>query len=104
MAHIAIKVQKLTLLEAHCTLGHINYTAVKHVISARKITSIEIDDASDSPFCDACAQAKLHHLLFPEKASNRAKNFGECIHTNLWGPTATTSIGGNRIQSTSSMM
>src|ERR1700731_2198789 len=95
-AHVAIKLQKLTLFEAHRTLGHINYAAVKHAVSAGKITGIEIDDTSDSPFCDACAQAKLHCLPFPEKASNRAKNYGERIHTDVWGPTATTSIGGNR--------
>ena len=95
-AHVAIKAQRLTFYEAHRVFGHLNYAAVKHAISTEKVSGIEIEDLDNAPFCDACAQAKPHRLPFPEKASNRAEKFGERIHTDVWGPTATASIGGNR--------
>ena len=95
-ALVAIKPQKLTLYQAHRVFGHVNYAAVRHAISTQKVTGIEIEDTSDAPFCDACAQAKPHRLPFPERASNRAEEYGERIHTDVWGPTATASIGGNR--------
>jgi hypothetical protein len=44
-------------------------------------------------FCDACAQAKPHRKPFPDQASNRATEFGERIHADLWGPASVQSLG-----------
>ena len=84
------------MFEAHRLLGHINYAAVKHSISTGKVRGIELDSTSDAVFCEACAQAKPHRLPFPEKATNRAKAYGERIHANVWGPASLASLGGSR--------
>jgi hypothetical protein len=84
----------MSLHEAHQTLGHISYGAVKHAIKSGVINGIELDDTSDEVFCDACAQAKPHRKPFPQEARTRAKVFGERIHTDLWGPASVASLGG----------
>src|SRR6267154_3594295 len=40
-------------------------------------------------------KAKSAHCPFPKESMRRAKAYGEIIHTDLWGPAQTTSIGGS---------
>ncbi len=80
---------------SHRWLGHISYRAV-HAIASGEITGIEIDKNSEEEFCDACTGAKIHRAPFPDQASNRATEFGERIHADLWGPAQVQSLGGNK--------
>jgi hypothetical protein len=75
--HANIAMQQLSITEAHRT-------------------SITLDDDSEPEFCDACAQAKPHHQSFPEQAQNRAQNFRDRIHADLWGPAKVESIFRSR--------
>src|ERR1700726_3078161 len=58
--HANAATQRLTITEAHRTLGHINVGSVRHAIKTGKITRITLDEDSEFEFCDACAQAKPH--------------------------------------------
>jgi hypothetical protein len=59
------------------------------------IVSIELADTKEV-FCEACAQAKPHRKPFPQQAENRAENFGDLIHMDLWGPASVESINHKR--------
>src|SRR5262245_30941426 len=84
--------QKLSLAQAHKTLGHIHYRAIIDGIRAGNISGIELTD-TEEVFCEPCAQAKPHRKPFPQQAKNRAKEFGERIVMDLWGPASVESIG-----------
>ena len=45
--------------------------------------------------CDACQFGKQSRLSF-RKDKYMSNQYMELIHTNVWGPTRDTSIGGNR--------
>jgi hypothetical protein len=91
-----VAVQKVSLAEAHQIMGHVSHSAVKATIAKGRIVGIVLDDSNSTEFCDACAQAKPHRKLFPKEAKNRAKEFGERIFTDLWGPTSVESLGKKR--------
>src|ERR1700722_825388 len=94
VAHAAVK--NVSLADAHRILGHISYSAVRHLAKIRAVDRLEIDLNSPEEFCEACAQAKPLRKPFPEEASNRAKIFGERLIGDTWGPAQVTSIGSNR--------
>ena len=55
---------------------------------------IDVNLDSKFEFCEACAKAKSAQP-FPKESKTRAKNFGECVHWDLWGPASVKSINGH---------
>ena len=49
---------KMSISEAHRKLGHISYSAIKHVISNGFVTGIKLDSNLKPNFCEACTKAK----------------------------------------------
>jgi hypothetical protein len=45
---------KMSISEAHCKLGHISHTTIKHAISTGQITGIELDMDLKPNFCEPC--------------------------------------------------
>ena len=86
---------KMSISEAHRKLGHISYSAIKHMISNGFITGIELDSNSKPDFCKACAKAKSAQQPFHKESEIRATKYGECVHWDLWGPTAIKSLNGH---------
>ena len=78
---------KMSLSQAHRKLGHILYSAIKHVILQGFITGIELDPESKPDFCDACANCFL-------KNPNREWK-SEQVHWDLWGPATVKSLNRN---------
>jgi GAG-pre-integrase domain len=86
---------KMSITEAHKKLGHIAHSTVKHTITNRLITSIDLDLSSKPDFCEACAKAKSARQPFPKKSDTRAEKFGERVHWDLWGPASIKSLNRN---------
>ena len=82
---------KMSISEAHRKLGHVSCHAIKHAILNGLIAGIELDPNSKPEFCKACAKAKAAHQPFPKESKTRAKNFGEQVHWDLWGPASVQS-------------
>jgi hypothetical protein len=91
----AAAAKKISMRDAHRLLGHISYQAVRHAIKTGAVVGIDVDLSSPEDFCEACAQAKPHRKPFPTEAENRAKEFGERLIGDTWGPAQVRSIGGN---------
>ena len=85
----------MSITEAHRKLGHISISSIKYAISKGLVTGINVDLDSKFKFCEACAKAKLACQPFPKESETRAKNFGEHIHWDLWGPASVKSINGH---------
>jgi len=84
---------KMSLMDAHCTMGHVSLGAVKHAIRTGVTTGIELTNNKEE-LCEACAQAKPTCKPFPIVAKNCVEEYGEHIHANLWGPAAVKNLGG----------
>ncbi|KAF8586070.1 hypothetical protein K439DRAFT_1298879, partial [Ramaria rubella] len=65
------------------------------LITDRLITGIELDLGSGTKTCDSCVYAKSTHKAVPkERSSERAKEIGGEVHSNLWGPALVKTKGG----------
>src|ERR1700722_16772045 len=67
---------KMSLMDAHRTMGHVSLGAVKRAIKMGVTTGIELTDETEQ-LCEACAKAKPTRKPFPIAAQNRAKTYGE---------------------------
>src|SRR5882762_8714080 len=92
-AHVARA--KVSVYELHKILGHVAQEAVLLAYKKGLIEGIDLDQDSTPQFCDTCAQAKATRQPFPAESTTRARAYGEVIHTDLWGPAQTVSIGGS---------
>jgi hypothetical protein len=88
-------IAKLTVCELHCVLRHVAQGAVLHAVKEGLIEGVALDAASKSEFCDTCTKEKATRIPFPKEMQNRARVYGDLIHTDLWGPAQTESIAGH---------
>ena len=93
--HANITSGKMSISEAHHKLGHIAHAAIKHAVSNRFITGIDLNLSSKPEFCEACAKAKSAHQPFPKESQTQATKYGEQVHWDLWGPASVKSINGH---------
>jgi hypothetical protein len=93
--HAALAKGKLTLGELHRVLGHIAHLVVKSTVKKGLVEGVELDSASEPEFCEACEKGKAAKQPFPKESKRHAQTYGELIHTDLWGPAQTVSIGGS---------
>jgi hypothetical protein len=63
-----IAVGKMSISEAHCKLGHISHSAIRHAISSRQITGIDLDMDLKPEFCKPCVKAKSARQPFPKES------------------------------------
>ena len=66
--HANIVAGKMSISEAHCRLGHISHTAIKHAITSGRITGIDLDMDSKPDFCKPCTKAKSACQPFPKES------------------------------------
>jgi hypothetical protein len=89
-ASLAINVDML-----HWMLGHISPAAVAKLVKDGQISGIELTD-DDATFCETCAASKIKRLPFLKECSNLVITIGDVVHSDVWGPAQTTSLGGKR--------
>jgi hypothetical protein len=89
---------KMTLTQLHRRMGHVSARSLKFMLSQGMVTGLDVDTSIDVEFCEACAKAKLKRAPIPKKRSNKrpAKNFGDRVSSDLWGPAQVDSISGNK--------
>ena len=80
--------EPLTVQEVHERLGHIAPDSICQMIQDGTVTSITLDEAHKSMgTCDSCEYAKLMHKPIGKLCDPLCQsNFGNEVHTNLWGP------------------
>lgn len=76
----------------HRRLGHIGMNRMKQLEGMA--TGIELKEKQSLEFCKDCVIGKAKRTPFP-KLAHRATRCGEIIHSDLWGPAQTPSIGGS---------
>ncbi|THG92444.1 hypothetical protein EW026_g8467, partial [Hermanssonia centrifuga] len=88
---------KVSLYDAHIQNGHVSYEYIKKVLNAdHKYLGLQIDPSKmEEPLCKACVKGKISRApIRKERISNRAVNFGDILHMDLWGPSPVCAPGG----------
>jgi transposase InsO family protein len=86
---------KLSWDEAHRRLRHISLTSMRALTHI--VTGLEIDESMDPVLnCESCIQAKAAHQSFPKESTTQAERPGDLTHSDLWGPSRTTSPSGSK--------
>ncbi|THG92449.1 hypothetical protein EW026_g8462 [Hermanssonia centrifuga] len=88
---------KVSLYDAHIQNGHVSYEYIKKALdSDHKYLGLQTDPSKmDEPLCEACAKGKISCTpIRKEHISNRAVNFGDILHMDLWGPSPVRAPGG----------
>uniref|UniRef100_A0A0A8ZIM7 GAG-pre-integrase domain-containing protein n=1 Tax=Arundo donax TaxID=35708 RepID=A0A0A8ZIM7_ARUDO len=95
----------LTVMHLHLLLLHVPHRQMSYYYSIaglvicrvllRIFSSLFSSCSQDKLVCDACELAKHTRATYPSK-SERSKTPFEVVHSDVWGPSATTSISGHR--------
>lgn len=86
----------MSMMELHRRLGHISPASIERLVRDGRVDGIQLSDSMILP-CDACAQAKIMRAPIPKaRDSAREKTLGARIHTDVWGPAQTETIGKRR--------
>ncbi|KAG2108671.1 uncharacterized protein F5147DRAFT_576678, partial [Suillus discolor] len=78
----------LTMWEVHARLGHMAPSTITQMIHDGVITGINLDVAKKTmDSCESCKYAKaMHKPIRKVQDPPRHENFGNKVHSNLWGP------------------
>ena len=82
-------VEPISVMELHRCLGHIAVKSARKLVTSGAIVGIELDLESECTDCDACTFAHATcHPIPKVRISPPAQNFGDEIHTDVWGPSS----------------
>src|SRR5580658_2869541 len=91
----ATPLERVDLVTLHRRLAHIAPDAIRKMVRGGAIEGIELVDDGSTVICDACEQAKATRKdIRKEREAPLAAEFGEEVHTDLWGPSPVPSLGG----------
>ena len=77
-------------------MGHISPGVTKKLAENGLVAGVRVDISLGKPvFCESCVYAKAICKPVPkEQEGNRATEFGEEVHLDLWGPSPVTTLHG----------
>jgi len=90
--------QRATLDLWHERLGHVNRRTIEKMMKEASVEGLthkpetEKGNGEDIVKCDACVLGKQHRHPIPASGRERAKQVGDAVHVDLWGPIGTEAI------------
>jgi hypothetical protein len=86
------------LEQLHRRMGHISPGIAKKLVSEGFVTGVRLVSTADAEFfCESCVYAKATRKSIPKAhEGERAKKFGDEVHSDLWGPAPVETKGGRR--------
>jgi hypothetical protein len=89
--------EAVSLLDLHRRLGHISADTVRTLIQRGIVTGLTISDNTPIFVCDSCEYAKTtRKAIRKERVAPQADKFGAEVHSDVWGPSPTQSLGGRK--------
>jgi hypothetical protein len=80
-------VELVTVMELHQRMGHIAPASARKLVEGGLVTGIALDPNSREEHCEACIFARATRQPVPKlQVSKQATQFGDEIHTDVWGP------------------
>src|ERR1700722_2161487 len=88
---------KVTLEELHRRMGHLAPEAIRNAVKNGCITGVSLDGHSKINNCDTCKHAKMtRKAIRKTRQVPKAERFGDEIHSDVWGPSPTQTLHGQR--------
>ena len=85
----------LSVMELHRRMGHIAASSARKLVESGAVKGIKLDPESKESHCDACLFARATRLPIPSvRIRPPSANFGDEIHTDVWGPSHTPTRQG----------
>ena len=83
----AYAVEVVSVMELHQRMGHIAPAIACRLVEDGLVTGLTLDPDSKEEHCDACIYARTTRQPVPKlRISEQASNFGDEVHTDVWGP------------------
>jgi transposase InsO family protein len=99
-AHIeesANSVETVSIMELHRRMGHIAPASARTLVEKGLVTGIRLDPDSREADCEVCLFARATRKPIPKvRISPRAQNFGDEVHSDMWGPSSIATKHGCR--------
>lgn len=84
----------ITLDEAHRMLGHVSYDTARNAITRGLVKGVSLIPGSKPTVCDACEAGKTTRKpITKERVRPRATAVGDEVHSDVWGPARTETLG-----------
>ena len=96
---IAVAEEILTLEEFHRRMGHPSVQTAQKLVKDKYVLGVRLDESGDAEkfFCESCVYAKATRKSVSKvREGDRAENFGDEIHSDIWGKSPIESKGGKR--------
>jgi transposase InsO family protein len=85
--------ERVTLPTLHRRLGHTSADSIRSLIRHHAVEGVELIEDSSPFYCESCEHAKTTRKpIKSERTGGQASAFGEEIHSDLWGPSRTTTL------------
>ena len=85
-AHIASTTSQ-SLEQWHCHFGYLNYSYIDCLIKGKLVEGMSCSSGVlVNRQCEACAQGKMHRILFPKKSEKKTHQPLQLVHSDLCGP------------------
>ena len=89
--------EHVDILTLHCRLGHISLDTIRQLICSNAVSGLHLIDDFPPFACDSCEYAKATcKAIRKEREASQADSFGAEVHTDVWGPSPTESLGGRK--------
>ncbi len=94
---VAIAEEVLTPEQFHCHMGYVSIKTACKLVKYKHVLGIRLEDISniDKFFCESCVYTKATRKSVPKKREgDRATEFADEVHSDLWGKSLIESRGG----------
>ena len=89
--------EPVDILTLHHRLGHLSADSICTLLHANAVTGVHVIDSFPPFVCDSCEHAKTtRNVIQKERQAPPVRAFGDEVHTDVWGPSLTYSLGGRR--------
>ena len=90
-------VEPISAIELHRCLSHIAVSSAHKLVTSNTITRVKLDPDIPDADCEACIFACAAALPVPKvRIGPPTQNFGDEVHTDVWGPAQVTMCQGRR--------
>ena len=87
----------VSAMELHRRLGHISVASARKLVQSGAVKGITLDPNAPESDCKACIYARATRVPMSKlRISIPSQNFGDEVHTNVWGPASTSTVKGWR--------
>ena len=86
-------------MELHRRMGHIALETARKLVKNGLVTGVRLNANShvEPVFCESCVYAKVTRKLVAKvRDGERAKNFGDDVHSDVWGPAPVETLLGRQ--------